>query len=66
MSTISPELAKAAAAAFHAVADYLQTGHPMPGYLIALLTEVAAACGGIGGLLVMRRAVKKSKQEEQL
>jgi hypothetical protein len=45
LPTVSPEVAKAAAAAFHAVGDYLQTGKPMPSYLIALLAEVGAALG---------------------
>ena len=45
LPTVSPEIAKAAAAAFHAVGDYLQTGKPMPAYLIALLAGVAAALG---------------------
>lgn len=45
LPTVSPEIAKAAAAMFHAVGDYLQTGKPMPAYLIALLAGVAAAVG---------------------
>lgn len=45
LPTVSPEIAKAAAAMFHAVADHIQSGKPMPGYLIALLAGVAAAVG---------------------
>lgn len=55
---VSPEIAKAAAAAFHAVGDYLQTGKPLPSYLIALLAELGA---GLGLFL----AVKKNKDKDE-
>jgi hypothetical protein len=62
LPTVSPEIAKAAAAAFHAVGDYLQTGKPMPGYLVALLSEVAMA---VTGFLVVRKATKKDDESNK-
>lgn len=40
-----PELMKAAAHAFAAAADHLSSGKALPGYLIALLAQVAIALG---------------------
>jgi hypothetical protein len=57
LPTVSPEIAEAAARMFHAVGDYIQSGKPMPGYLVALLAEVGAA---VGAFLV----VKKNKDKE--
>lgn len=58
LPTVSPEIAKAAAAAFHAVGDYLQSGKPMPGYLVALLAGVAVAVGEF-------LPAKKNKDEDK-
>jgi hypothetical protein len=58
LPTVSPEIAKAAAAMFHAVADHIQSGKPIPAYLVTLLSEVAIA---VGAFLV----VKKGKDKDE-